>query len=144
MPPEPVRKRTVAFIDGQNLYHAAREAFGSPYPNSDVLALGSRLCVAQGWDLSQVRFYTGIPAASDNAFWHHVWSRKLAVMGRQGICVFSRQLRYRNHQFRLPDGRTETILVGEEKGVDIRIALDVEFRSSRPVWLKVTRAESTG
>lgn len=29
MPVEPSTKRTVAFFDGQNLYHAAKEAFGS-------------------------------------------------------------------------------------------------------------------
>jgi hypothetical protein len=33
MPPEPTVKRAVAFIDGQNLFHAVREAFGYTYPN---------------------------------------------------------------------------------------------------------------
>ena len=46
-------------------------------------------------------------------------------MGRQGIAVFSRPLRYRNKRVKLPDGTTHTFLAGEEKGVDIRIALDV-------------------
>ena len=36
MPAEPLVKRAVAFIDGQNLYHAARESFGYTYPNFDV------------------------------------------------------------------------------------------------------------
>ncbi len=36
---EPATKRAVAFIDGQNLFHAAREAFGYTYPNYDVMAL---------------------------------------------------------------------------------------------------------
>ena len=27
MPPEPAVKRAIAFIDGQNLFHAARESF---------------------------------------------------------------------------------------------------------------------
>lgn len=39
MPVEPAIKRTVIFIDGQNLFRAAREAFGYTYPNYDVLAL---------------------------------------------------------------------------------------------------------
>jgi len=39
MPAEPLIKRTVAFIDGQNLYHSARESFGYTYPNYDVVAL---------------------------------------------------------------------------------------------------------
>jgi hypothetical protein len=39
MPQEPQRKRVVSFIDGQNLFYAAREAFGYTYPNYDVSAL---------------------------------------------------------------------------------------------------------
>jgi hypothetical protein len=39
--------------------------------------------------------------------------------------VFSRPLRYRNETIQLPDGTTHTFLVGQEKGVDIRIALDI-------------------
>lgn len=31
--PEPAVKRTVVFIDGQNLFHAVKSAFGYPYPN---------------------------------------------------------------------------------------------------------------
>ena len=30
---EPLIKRAVAFLDGQNLFHAASEAFGYTYPN---------------------------------------------------------------------------------------------------------------
>ena len=39
MPTEPARKRTIAFFDGQNLFYAAKEAFGHTYPNYDPLAL---------------------------------------------------------------------------------------------------------
>jgi hypothetical protein len=46
-------------------------------------------------------------------------------MGRQGIKVFSRPLRYRNKTVSLPDGKTYTFLHGEEKGIDVRLALDV-------------------
>ncbi len=46
-------------------------------------------------------------------------------MSRQGIKVYSRPLRYRNKTFELPGGNRQTILVAEEKGVDVRIALDV-------------------
>jgi len=46
-------------------------------------------------------------------------------MGRQGIHVFSRSLRYRNKTVKLPDGSLHTFLTGEEKGIDVRIALDV-------------------
>ncbi len=125
MPVEPPVKRVVAFIDGQNLFYAAKKAFGYRFPNYDPKALAERITAARGWTLSQTFFYTGIPAPTDNAFWNHFWAAKLAVMGTRGIRTFCRSLRYRNQTVRLPGGGTTTILVGEEKGVDVRLALDV-------------------
>lgn len=125
MPPEPTVKRAVTFVDGQNLFHAVREAFGYTYPNYDVAGLSRTICDGQGWTLHQTRFYTGIPDPTDNSFWNSFWAAKLGVMGRQGIHVFSRPLRYRNRIVRLPDGTTHSFLSGEEKGIDVRIALDV-------------------
>ena len=122
---EPEVKRAIAFVDGQNLFHAAREAFGYTYPNYDVSALAAQVCAAAGWTLAEVRFYTGIPDAGDNARWHHFWTHKLSAMGRQGVVVFSRPLRYRNRTVPLPDGTQHSFLTGEEKGIDVRIALDV-------------------
>ena len=46
-------------------------------------------------------------------------------MSWQGVHVYSRSLRYRNRRVRLPDGTEHTYLAGEEKGIDVRIALDV-------------------
>jgi uncharacterized LabA/DUF88 family protein len=125
MPLEPSTKRTVAFIDGQNLFYAAKIAFGHAYPNYDVGALATALCLRQGWQLQQVRFYSGIPDSGDDPFWNHFWEAKLAQMGRERIHVFSRPLRYRNQTIHLPNGLTHTILVGQEKGVDVRLALDI-------------------
>ena len=125
MPPESPTQRTVVFIDGQNLFHAARAAFGYTYPNYDVAALGRALCREQGWLLKQVRFYTGIPEPADDAFWNHFWTAKSSVMGRQAVHVFLRPLRYRTKTIRLPDGSTHSFLTGEEKGIDVRIALDI-------------------
>lgn len=122
---EPAVKRTLVFVDGQNLFHAAKEAFGYNYPNYDVRNLAQTLCRHQGWMLAGVRFYTGVPDARDNAFWHHFWETKLLFMTRQGVRVFSRSLRYRDQTVRLPDGTAHTVRVGQEKGVDVRIALDV-------------------
>src|SRR5947209_4456913 len=121
----PARPRAIAFMDGQNLFHASREAFGCVYPNYGAAALAAAVCQAQGWTLEQVRFYTGVPAAADNAFWNHFWSAKLLAMSRAGMWVFSRSLRYRNKTVQLPGGQQHTFLVGEEKGIDVRIAIDV-------------------
>ena len=35
MPPEPAVKQAIAFVDGQNLFFAARQAFGYTYPDYD-------------------------------------------------------------------------------------------------------------
>ena len=128
MPPvakEPASKRAVAFIDGQNLYYAAKEAFGYSFPNYDVHALAARICKAQRWKLKQVRFYTGIPDAADNRRWNAFWVAKGAAMGRQKVVVVTRPLRYRNQTVRLPNGARHTFLAAEEKGIDVRIAVDV-------------------
>jgi hypothetical protein len=46
-------------------------------------------------------------------------------MGREGVHVFTRPLRYRNKEVTLSDGSVHTFLDGDEKGIDVRIALDV-------------------
>jgi uncharacterized LabA/DUF88 family protein len=125
MPPEPSLKRAIAFIDGQNLYHAVRESFGYSYPNYDLKALSQRICEQKGWELIEIRFYTGVPDQSDDPFWNYFWTHKLAMLGRQGIRVYSRPLRYRNRIVKLPDGTELTFLAGEEKGIDVRMALDI-------------------
>ena len=125
MSPEPTTKRTIAFFDGQNLFYGVKEAFGYTYPNYDPIALVNQLCSIKNWQVSEIRFYTGIPDKTDNPFWNHFWAAKLAGMGKRGVHVFSRPLRYRNQTVRLPDGSNFTILVGQEKGVDVRLALDV-------------------
>ncbi len=125
MPAEPPIKRAVAFIDGQNLFYAAKTAFGYKYPNYDPKALAARVCQSRGWQLDQTRFYTGFPSADDNPFWNHFWQAKLLQLTREGVHAFSRLLRYRLQTVRLPDGTTHSALVGQEKGVDVRLAIDV-------------------
>lgn len=125
MPLEPAIKRAIAFVDGQNLFYAAKEAFGYRYPNYDIAALAAQVCASHNWQLQRIYFYTGIPDVADNPFWNYFWVSKLSAMGRQNVQVFSRPLRYRNQSITLPDGTTRTVLVGQEKGIDIRIALDI-------------------
>jgi hypothetical protein len=47
-PSTPDLKRAIAFFDGQNLYHGAKEAFGYTYPNYDAALLAQTVCDSQG------------------------------------------------------------------------------------------------
>lgn len=109
MPQEPAIKRTIAFIDGQNLFHAAKRAFGYTYPNYDALNLSKMMCKSEGWALSEVRFYTGIPDKSVEEKWYRFWRNKLGEMGRQGVKVFSRPLAYKPETITLSDGTQQAI-----------------------------------
>lgn len=127
MRPEPENKRVVAFIDGQNLYHSVKEAFGYSYPNYDLGKLCSKICLREaGWVLKQTRFYSGIPKETDNKYWHTFWKKKLSVMGRApNMFIYTRELKYRILKFKDTAGVEHTGFTGVEKGVDVRIALDI-------------------
>jgi uncharacterized LabA/DUF88 family protein len=123
-------RKATAFVDGQNLFHAAREAFGYTYPNYDPLALALAICEQRGWLLTRLCFYTGVPERRDDLFWHDFWTAKLGSLGGQYnpsqiINIVTRPLRYRNRVVWLADERTAIGRVGEEKGIDVRIAVDV-------------------
>ena len=118
-------KRVAVFVDGQNLFYAAKDAFGYIFPNYDIQKLAESICHRQGWQLTKVSFYTGVPSPLENESGHQFWVAKLGAMGHQGIKIFSRPLRYRNKVIELPDGTASAITVGQEKGVDVRLALDV-------------------
>ena len=49
----------------------------------------------------------------------------MLAIKRQGVFVYSRALRYRDRVIKLPGGTTLTTRVGEEKGIDVRIAIDL-------------------
>jgi uncharacterized LabA/DUF88 family protein len=123
-PVEPPVKRAVAFVDGQNLYHAAKRVFGHFHPNYDIASLAQSVARSQGWNLVETRFYTGIHRREDDEKWNHFWERKLLAMSRRGVKVFKRHLKYREERVDLPDGSKHTFHYFVEKGVDVRLALD--------------------
>jgi len=45
---EPSIKRTVAFIDGQNLFYGAKEAFARRFPDYDPIAITHSICARLG------------------------------------------------------------------------------------------------
>ena len=125
MAEEPSDKYAVAFFDGQNLFHHAKAAFGYYYPNFDPRKLAQAVCDTEGWSLTQVRFYTGVPDPTYDRRWHAYWVRRLTAMRRNGIEVTQRTLRYSKDTVELQDGTTKEVVVPREKGIDLRIGLDV-------------------
>jgi uncharacterized LabA/DUF88 family protein len=125
--PEPAIKRTFAYVDAQNLFNAAKEAFdefeGYDYPNYDPIKLAECICRIQSWKLEKLHIYTGLPEYSDPR--HSWWNRKLQVLGSRGVQTFSRPLRYREQEIVLRNGSKTYGRVGREKGIDVRLALDV-------------------
>ena len=123
---EPPVKRAVSFFDGQNLFYHAKAAFGYDHPNYDPKKLSDAICLASGWVNHGVRFYTGVPDAGRDPTRYRYWQRRFLGMRRVGITVTSRQLRYQIENVTLTDGTNqENVIARQEKGIDIRIGLDV-------------------
>ena len=122
---EPAIKRAVAFFDGQNLFRHAKSAFGHTHPNYDPQKLFQSICERFQWTAHGVRFYTGVPSAAKDPQRHAYWTNRLLAFRRSGILVENRSLRYRSEVVRLPDGTMQAIETAQEKGIDIRIALDI-------------------
>lgn len=115
----PPNKKTIVFIDGQNIYHLAKRAWAprpaqgwSPYsfPSYDVEKLANVLVLSEpGRVLQGIRFYTGVPSALQNSLWHQFWTNKLRHMANRHIAIFK--------------GRISA--TGQEKGVDVSLAIDL-------------------
>jgi uncharacterized LabA/DUF88 family protein len=109
----------IVFIDYQNMYKGAREAFGWEQEpgyigNFRPLALARALANSLGGDLKQVRAYTGVPHPEKNALGHAIMQRRLAAWKADDpsvVEIMDRTLRYPP-----PEGR--------EKGVDVQLAVD--------------------
>ncbi len=115
--------------------------------------MADRLCAGKNWRCQEVRFYTGVPKLGDNPYWHKFWAAKRRFLSRdKRVYVFTRDTHYRDKrisfaedsgrlsladgtpldertQLLLPNGRAIDgelwVRTGEEKGIDVRIALDM-------------------
>ena len=120
-------KKTIAFIDGQNLFYSIKNSFGYEYPNYDVKKLANLVCKKQNWRLTKTSFYTGIPKQKDNPFWHYFWSSKISTLKRKkNVSVYYRFIHQNKNKFECPYCKKETFFKKQdEKGIDVRIAIDV-------------------
>lgn len=129
MPQEPDKKRCIAFVDAQSLFHAARQAFGSFYPDYDPLALSQAICLKQDWELVQVRVYTSVPSVEDNEYWHRFWLNKLRSLDGAGVITWWKGWKMRKRPVHTPDGHVQMLPVALEKGVDLKIGVDILQRA---------------
>jgi len=127
MPPErPSPCRVHAFFDGQSLFHAAQRAFGYTFPNYDPLRLAEVVVgLTPDRQLLQVHHYTGIPSRHRNPKWHRFWSAKVRAMTTSGVRVVTRPLRHVGESVRLSNGTLRVVPMAREKGIDLRLGLDL-------------------
>jgi uncharacterized LabA/DUF88 family protein len=119
---DPVPDRAVVFVDYQNLYKGAREAFGykanaagGHFGNIRPYSLGRVLTRGSDRTLKQVRVYTGVPTPRHAARANAIMQRRVATWVSDyptKVEVFPRPLSYPP-----PEGR--------EKGVDVELAIDI-------------------
>ena len=124
MPAEPPKKKTLVLFDGQNLFNAVKDCFGYHYPNYDLLALAQAVTKSKGWQLSDTRFYTGVPHPKDDVAKADFWKNKFSTLRLQNVSVYKGKVRYHTTNVLLNDGSRQRVRAGYEKGVDVRIALD--------------------
>lgn len=116
---------TIVFIDGQNLIHSCQDAFSIPYPDFDPYKLAKKLCEVHSLNCGEVRFYTGVHEETEEPGWAAFWKQKIMNMTRDQVRVTHRKLRYRMETISLGQGSTIQKKVPREKGIDVRIALDI-------------------
>ena len=118
-------QRLVLFIDYQNAYNGARDAFfkkGDFHSRGqfDPLSLGQRIASTQLTRsprvLHQVRVYTGRPSSERDPKGYGAHMRQCAAWEKRDIVVRPRSLRY-------PRGWPAAGRA-EEKGIDVQLAID--------------------
>ncbi len=120
---EPLKKRTITFFDCQNLFQSAKNAWGYSYPNFEPVKLSLTLLQSHpDWKLTGIHLYSGIHSAQRNPRWNRFWNNKFAFHRSQDsrVTVFTTPLHYNTQ---IING--VSVDVASEKGVDIRIALDL-------------------
>ena len=127
--------RVVVFLDWQNVYNGAREAFctqQAPHWQGQVdpVTLAQHLAADSPFDrqLRQVRTYRGLPDATMDPKGYAACSRQVAAWQRSPlVSTTMRTLRY-------PKGWPARYRPGErpqEKGIDVALAIDFVVMASR-------------
>lgn len=119
------KEYAMAFFDAQNLFRHAKAAFGYHHPNFDPKKLHNAVCDHFGWTPNLTRFYTGVPEAQKSQMWSQYWNNRVIALKRACVSVTTRKLRYHSEIVEPEDGSQKKIETSHEKGIDVRIALDI-------------------
>lgn len=134
--------RVGVFIDGQNVTIGARYAFGQSNGangtgNMHPLLLGRAL--AGDCDLVEIRYVTGIPSPDVDRDRWEAERRRHDLMAATDVVVLEKPLRYRwqwdirnerdlgdprDHKGDTVSAKVKSRNVGQEKGIDVWLALD--------------------
>ena len=125
-------KRVVVFVDYQNAYRRARDAFHNhltdPHWMGQANPLNLGLHIAGAVDdpervLHQVRMYRGMPNSTLDARGYGAARRQIAAWNRlSAVQAITRPLRYPQNYPASP---------AQEKGIDVQIALDFAMMAVR-------------
>lgn len=139
--------RVGVFIDGQNITIGARYAFdrdeGRAGGNMHPLLLGRLL--AGDDELVEIRYATGIPDANIDPKRAEAETRRHDLMRQTDVVVLERTLRYRweweiqdrdlpdarDHREDVRQARVKSRQRGQEKGIDVWLALDALVMCTR-------------
>ena len=126
--------RVAVFVDYQNVYHGAREVFGDPSTDPPTmghvnpLRLGLLLTqlgeeVDSDRELVAVTVYRGKPGAKSHPNLRSAFDRQIAAWKQMSlVTVKTRPLRYQPIAW---SSGAPSEWRGEEKGIDVLIALDI-------------------
>ncbi|MEX2238477.1 MAG: NYN domain-containing protein [Dehalococcoidia bacterium] len=126
--------RVVVFIDAQNVYRGARNAFFGdkglhPLGQIDPIAVAELICgrglAADSRVLHEVRIYTGRPDSTRDPRAYGPHMRQCAAWEKSGVVVVPRALRY---PFDWPRQKAE------EKGIDVALAVDFIAGAIEDAW----------
>ena len=122
-------KSAIFYFDVQNLYRSAKNCYTDSavtHPNFDPVKLADWVCSKQHLKIEKIKFYTGVPPKDRDSMWHYFWTKKIASLNKNPLIeTFTRATKQRPHKYRNSLGKQKTILVEVEKGVDVRIAIDI-------------------
>lgn len=121
----PPRPRVMTFFDGQNLFRSAKDLYGYRDASYDPLLLSEFVARSLGCDLVGVRFYTGVHRQVEHPRLFAWWQAKLRRMEKRGVATTQRALAYTSESVAGPNGSRTRVSVGREKGIDLRLGLDI-------------------